>query len=99
MSNWNALRALLGKENVRWEKAFEVENTRKKGMFNIYKTYELQPDKKGFRNIFVHSSSKQLDDEKKRQKRIKKALSELEALSPRLNAYHLKTKKQMGIQI
>jgi len=85
----------LKKEEVQWEKAFEVESTRKKGKFNIYKTYELQPDKKGFRNIFVHSSSKQNDDEGKRQRRIEKTLSELEALSPKLNAYHLKTKKQI----
>jgi transposase len=56
----------LRKNDVQWEKAFEVESTRTKGKFNIYKTYELQPDKKGFRNIFVHSSSKQEDDEKKR---------------------------------
>ncbi len=85
----------MKEKNVQWEKAFEVENTRKKGTFNIYKTYELQSDKKGFRNIFVHSSSKQQDDERKRQKRIEKALSLLEALSPKLNAYHLKTKKQI----
>ena len=85
---------LKGK-NVQWKKAFEVESTRKKGRFNIYKTYALQPDKNGFRNIFVHSSSKQQDDERKRKKRIEKALSQLEALSPKLNAYHLKTKKQI----
>jgi len=42
----------LKEENVQWEKAFEVESTRKKGKSNIYKTYELQPDRKGFRNIF-----------------------------------------------
>lgn len=89
----------LKKEDVQWEKAFEVESTRKKGKFNIYKTYELQPDKKGFRNIFVHSSLKQQDDERKRQKRIEKALSQLEALSPKLNAYHLKTKKQIQTAI
>lgn len=52
-------------------------------------------DKNGFRTIFVHSSSKQQDDKKRRQKRIEKALSQLEALSPKLNAYHLKTKKQI----
>lgn len=85
----------LQKEDVQWEKAFEVESTRKKGKFNIYKTYELQPDKKGFRNIFVHSSSKQQDDESKREKRIEKAIAELEALAPKLNAYHLKTKNQI----
>lgn len=85
----------LKKNDIQWKNAFEIESSRKKGKFNIYKTYELKPDKKGFRTIFVHSSSKQQDDEKKRQKRVDKALSELEALSPKLNAYHLKTKKEI----
>lgn len=58
-------------------------------------TYESKPDKKGFRTIFVLSSSKRQEDERRRQKRIAKALSELKALSPKLNAYHLKTKKEI----
>ncbi|MEA2059607.1 MAG: IS1634 family transposase [Thermodesulfobacteriota bacterium] len=85
----------LEQNDVQWKKAFETENPRKKGKLNIYKTYELKPDKKGFRTIFVYSSSKQQDDKAKRQKRVEKALSELEVLSPKLNAYHLKTKKQI----
>ena len=85
----------LSKKDVQWIKAFETENSRKKGKINTYKTHESKPDKNGFRTIFVHSSSKQEDDKKKRQKRIDKALSQLEELSPRLNAYRLKTKKQI----
>jgi hypothetical protein len=75
----------LKKKDIQWEKAFETENSRKKGKLNIYRTFESKPDKKGFRTIFIHSSSKQQDDENKRQKRIKKALSELGTLSPKVN--------------
>jgi len=85
----------LKQKNIQWKNAFEIESSRKKGKLNNYKTYESKPDKKGFRTIFVLSSSKRQEDERKRQKRIGKALSELEALSPRLNAYHLKTKKEI----
>jgi len=43
----------------------------------------------------VHSSSKQEDDNARRQKKIAKALAGLEELSPKLNAYHLKTEKEI----
>jgi len=85
----------LKKQDLQWENALEIESSRKKGKLSTYKTYESRPDKKGFRTIFVLSSSKQQEDERKRQKRIAKALSELKALSPKLNAYHLKTKKEI----
>jgi transposase len=80
---------------VLWEDAFSVESTRKKGEFNVYRTYDVEKTKDGFRVIFVHSSSKQKEDESRRQKKIEKALSQLEALSPKLNACHLKTKKEI----
>ncbi len=85
----------LKNKTVTWKKAFEIKSVRKKGRKNIYRTHELKPDKKGFRTIFVHSSAKQEDDSAKRQKKIEKALRELEVLAPRLNAYHLKTKKEI----
>lgn len=44
---------------------------------NIYKTYEGEPTKEGFRIIFVHSSSKQEEDETRRQKRIEKGNCEI----------------------
>jgi len=89
----------LKQNDIQWENAFEIESSRKKGKLNHYKTYESKPDKKGFRTIFVLSSSKRQEDERKRQKRIDKALSELKILSPRLNAYHLKTKKEIKAAI
>lgn len=85
----------LKTNDVSWKDAFSIESSRKKGKMNIYKTYEGKPTKEGFRIIFVHSSSKKEEDEARRQKKIDKAIGKLEALSPKLNAYHLKTKKQI----
>jgi transposase len=62
---------------------------------NIYKTYASGHTKDGFRIIFVPSSLKQRDDEARRQKKIDKAITNLEELAPKLNAYHLKTKKEI----
>jgi transposase len=81
--------------DIEWKDAYHIESSRKKGKVNIYKTYEADRTKKGFRIIWVHSSSKQKDDQARRQKKIDKAVAALEALSPKLNAYHLKTKKEI----
>jgi transposase len=84
------------KENeVKWEDAFSVESSRKKGEFNIYKTYEAERTEEGFRVIFVHSSLKQKEDADRRKRKIEKAIEKLEQLSPKLNAYHLKTPKEI----
>ena len=85
----------LKKNEVSWEDAFSAESSRKKGKMNIYKTYEPERTKEGFRIIFVHSSSKQEDDENRRRVKIEKAIAKLEELSPKLNAYHLKTRKEI----
>jgi transposase len=81
--------------DVTWEEGFSVESSRKRGEMNVYKTYEGKGTKEGFRIIFVHSSSKQKEDEARRQKKIDNAVGKLEELSPRLNAYHLKTQKEI----
>jgi transposase len=85
----------LKQNEVPWQDAFSVESSRKKGEFNVYRTYEAEPTADGFRVIFVHSSAKQKDDESRRQKKIDKAIEQLEKLSPKLNAYHLKTQKEI----
>ncbi len=85
----------LKSSDIQWKNAYEVESSRKKGNANIFKTYEADRTKKGFRIIWVHSSTKQEDDHFRRQKKIDKAIAALERLSPKLNAYHLKTKKQI----
>jgi transposase len=85
----------LKSNNIEFKDAYQVESSRKKGKVNIFKTYEADRTKNGFRIIWVHSSSKQEDDQVRRQKKIDKAMMALEELSPKLNAYHLKTKKEI----
>ena len=85
----------LETNTIEWEAGYEVESTRKKGEFVKYMTYEGDKTALGYRLIWVHSSSKDEEDKKRRQKRINKAIKALEELSPKLNAYHLKTKKEI----
>ena len=85
----------LKTDDLQFKDAYQVESSRKKGKVNIFKTYEADRTKNGFRIIWVHSSSKQDDDQIRRQKKIYKAIEALEELSPKLNAYHLKTKKEI----
>ena len=89
----------LKEKDVEWKYAFEKESSRKKGKVDIFKTYEPGRTRKGFRIIWVHSSSKQQDDEGRRRQRINKALARLEELAPKLNAYHLKTKKEINAAV
>ena len=85
----------LKNNDIKWKDAYTIESSRKKGKVNIFKTHEPEKTKKGFRIIWVYSSSKQEDDKDRRQKKIDKANAALEELSPKLNAYHLKTKKEI----
>ena len=85
----------LKTDDLQFKDAYQVESSRKKGKVNIFKTYEADRTKEGFRIIWVHSSSKQQDDQARRQKKIDKAVEALKELSPKLNAYHLKTKKEI----
>jgi len=85
----------LKTDDLQFKDAYQVESSRKKGKVNIFKTYEADRTKNGFRIIWVHSSSKQDDDQVRRQKKIDKAAEALKELSPKLNAYHLKTKKEI----
>jgi transposase len=80
---------------VEFQEAYSVESSREKGKLTIYKTYEGEKTAQGFRLIWVHSSAKQEDDQARRQKKIDQALAGLEALAPKLNAYHLKTPKEI----
>ena len=85
----------LKNNDLEFKDAYQVESSRKSGKVNIFKTYEADRTKNGFRIIWVHSSSKQEDDRERRQKKVDKAIVALEELSPKLNAYHLKTKKEI----
>ncbi len=88
-------REYIQNNDVQWSDAFEVLHSRKKNETNKYKTHEAGKNKKGYRIIWVHSSSKARDDKNRRMKRIDNAQKALEELMPRLNAYRLKTPKQI----
>ena len=89
----------LKENDVMWDDAFSKESSRKKNEWNIYKTYEADKTKENYRVIFIHSSFKHKEDSSKRLKKIDKAKKKLEKLSPKLNAYHLKTKKEIQAAI
>ena len=85
----------LKSNDIQFKDAYKTRSSRKKGKVNIFKTYEADRTENGFRIIWVYSSSKQEEDKIRRLKRIDKAIAALEELSPKLNAYHLKTKKEI----
>ncbi|MCP3871974.1 MAG: IS1634 family transposase, partial [Desulfobacteraceae bacterium] len=89
----------LRSKQVEWQDALEIESSRKKGKINIYRTYEPKQTNKSFRTIFVHSSSKHEEDGKRRRKKTDIAITKLKELEPKLNAYHLKTKKEIKIAV
>lgn len=80
---------------IEWQYAYETPNSRKKSETVIYKTYEGEPSKNGYRIIWVHSSTKEKQDRSRRENRIAKANLQLTELSARLNQYNLKTKEQI----
>ena len=80
---------------VKWEDAFEIRHSRKKKEVNKFRTYEAGKTTKGYRVIWVHCSSKAQEDKNRRLKKIDTAQKALEKLIPKLNAYHLKTQKQI----
>ncbi len=81
--------------DVKWEDALEVRHSRKKNEINKFRTYEAGKNTKGYRVIWVHCSSKAQEDKNRRLKKLDKAQKALEALIPKLNAYHLKTQKDI----
>jgi len=81
--------------DVKWEDAFEIRHSRKKKEINKFRTYEAGKNSKGYRVIWVHCSSKEQEDKNRRLKKIDNAQKALEELIPKLNAYHLKTQKEI----
>ncbi len=81
--------------DVKWEDAFEVRHSRKKNEINKFRTYEAGKNTKGYRVIWVHCSSKAQEDKNRRLKKLDKAQKALQELIPKLNAYHLKTQKDI----
>ncbi|EFK09176.1 conserved hypothetical protein, partial [delta proteobacterium NaphS2] len=85
----------LKTNSIEWQYAYETPNSRKKAETILYKTYEGEPSKNGYRIIWVHSSAKEKQDKSRRDNRIAKADLQLTELSSRLNQYNLKTKEQI----
>ena len=88
-------REYIKTNDIKWSDGFEVRHSRKKNEINKFRTYEAGKNKKGYRVIWIHSSNKAREDKKKRLKKIDKAQKALEELTPKLNAYHLKTQKEI----
>ena len=88
-------RQYIKNNDVEWQDAFEIQHSRKKKEINKFSTYEAGKNSKGYRIIWVHSSSKEQEDKKRRLRKIAKAQNALEELIPKLNAYHLKTQKDI----
>ena len=78
-----------------WPQAYQVENTRKKGSFIVYRIKQGAKTKEGFDLVWVHSSAKAEQDSQRRQKAIAKAEQSLQELSQKLNQYYLKTEQQI----
>ncbi len=85
----------LKSNSIKWQYAYDTPNSRKKSETVIYKTYEGELSKNGYRIIWVHSSAKEKQDKNRRDNRIAKAELQLTELSPRLNQYQLKTKEKI----
>ena len=81
--------------DVEWQDGIVVPNSRKKGESITYQTFEQAEGMKGYRLIWIHSSSKQKQDKARREKGIKQAKKELADLSKKLNKRKLKTKEQI----
>jgi transposase len=81
--------------DIDWQNGMVVEDSRKKGRFVTYRTFEQTTTKEGYRLIWVHSSAKELQDRKRRDAVIKKTLDKLADISKKLNKYKLKTRKQI----
>ena len=85
----------LEKKEVQWEDAYTTINSRKKGEVIVYKTYEGVTSRQGYRIIWVHSSTKEVQDKSRREHKIEKIIQELKIVKTKLNRYSLKTKDQI----
>ena len=82
-----------------WAYAYEKPNSRKQSETILYKTYEGDPSKNGYRIIWVHSSSKEQQDKNRRENKIAKVEKQLTELSSKLNKYQLKSEQQIDTAV
>jgi len=85
--------------DVQWQLAYSVQDNRKPSIRNDFYTFETDPTEKGYRLIWVLSSSKARQDQKTRQRRLSKAETNLAEISGKLNRYKLKTLNQIETAI
>ena len=83
-----------GKE-IEWELGYSTEHTRKKGQLITYHTYDEESSKEGYRIIWIHSSTKEKQDQNTRERRIANAEENLQEISQKVNKYYLKTFEQI----
>lgn len=82
-------------ESIEWAPGYRVPASTKKGKDTLYQTYDKEISVDGYRIIWVHSSSKEIQDQKTRERRLNKAEEQLQELSGKLNQYYLKTHEQI----
>jgi transposase len=82
-------------KSIEWDTGYCVPASTKKGKDTVYKTYDKEISVDGYRIIWVHSNSKEIQDQKTRERRLIKAEEQLQELSGKLNQYYLKTPEQI----
>ncbi len=81
--------------NLYWQDAMVVPDSRKKGNFVTYKTFEWATAREEYSMIWVHNSSKEKQDKGSREHAVQKAQNKLADLSKKLSKHKLKTRNQI----
>lgn len=76
--------------NIEWETGYTKPHSRKSEESIVFRTHE-ERSADGYRVIWVHSSSKEIEDLKRRNKAIETIKEKLQSLSKKINRYNLKT--------
>ena len=83
-------------EEIQWQCAYEVPDSRKKGRTHTYRIHIGEPmTEGGYRILWIHSQGKERLERTSREKRIDKAEQALEKLCSGLNQRSLKTREQI----
>ena len=80
---------------VQWQLAYSVQDNRKPSRQNCFYTFETESTEKGYRLIWVLSTSKARQDQKTRERRLAKAEANLTEIAGKLNQYNLKSRDQI----
>jgi transposase len=82
-------------EEIQWQYAHEVPDSRKKGCTQHYRIHVGERMDEGYRILWIHSEAKERLERNSRERRIVKAEEALERLSSSLNQRFLKTRAQI----